>query len=158
MPKLNCCVPACICSSKRTPNISFYRFPKDKDKRMHWDAVCRNRNLKKASEWTSVCSLHFVGGAKTYSVRNPSIFPWTDEWEDVIRKYNDSLVTWNSKEECKVKPLPLPAKKDLPFVHSLISKPNKKVRSSSALQKLDLARNRTEDAKKEVSDQVVMML
>jgi hypothetical protein len=102
--------------------------------------ACKNYNLKKGSEWTSVCSLYFVGGAKTYNVKDPTIFPWTKEWKDVISKYNDSLAQWNAMEDCKVKPLKLPNKDELPSLSGPSSK-GKKTRSSSAIEKLELARN-----------------
>ncbi|KAI0242934.1 hypothetical protein LSAT2_010336 [Lamellibrachia satsuma] len=91
MTKTNCCVPYCHATSKRHTTLKFYTLPKDAKVRNRWDSSIRNGNLKVNSKGTSVCSLHFCGGRKTYDINHPTIFPWTSEWEAVVEKYNDEV-------------------------------------------------------------------
>jgi len=151
MPNVNCCVPSCIASTRRTPNLSFYRLPKDKANKDRWNIQCRNSNLKKGSKWTSVCSLHFVGGCKTYDIQEPTIFPWSDEWKDVIQNYNASLEQWNSVEKCSIKPLELPDKVNLPRVYKSSSR--KIPRSTLSITKRALeAKNSIDENIEEVNN------
>uniref|UniRef100_H3CV88 THAP domain-containing protein 11 n=1 Tax=Tetraodon nigroviridis TaxID=99883 RepID=H3CV88_TETNG len=81
MPGFTCCVPGCYNNSHRDRDLRFYTFPKDSALREQW-----LRNISRAGvsgcfstfEPTTghrVCSVHFAGGRKTYSVRVPSLFP-----------------------------------------------------------------------------------
>lgn len=81
MPGFTCCVPGCYNNSHRDRDLRFYTFPKDTTLREQW-----LRNISRAGvsgcfstfEPTTghrVCSVHFSGGRKTYSVRVPSLFP-----------------------------------------------------------------------------------
>lgn len=81
MPGFTCCVPGCYNNSHRDRDLRFYTFPKDTTLREQW-----LRNISRAGvsgcfstfEPTTghrVCSVHFAGGRKTYSVRVPSLFP-----------------------------------------------------------------------------------
>lgn len=81
MPGFTCCVPGCYNNSHRDRDLRFYTFPKDCTLRGQW-----LRNISRAGvsgcfstfEPTTghrVCSVHFSGGRKTYSVRVPSLFP-----------------------------------------------------------------------------------
>jgi len=138
MPNVNCCVPTCISSTRRTPNLTFYPLPKEKDERQVWDNACKNRNLKKRSKWTSVCSLHFVGGFKG-EFDKPTIFPWSPNWKDVIEEYNSSLKRWKSIENIKIKPLKLPADKDLPRTYKRTTRKPTTSRSTTSISKRELA-------------------
>ncbi|XP_037545945.1 THAP domain-containing protein 11 [Nematolebias whitei] len=81
MPGFTCCVPGCYNNSHRDRDLRFYTFPKDSALREQW-----LRNISRAgvsgcfstfqpTTGHRVCSLHFAGGRKTYSVRVPSLFP-----------------------------------------------------------------------------------
>ncbi|XP_031556376.1 uncharacterized protein LOC116293119 [Actinia tenebrosa] len=130
MPKVNCCVQLCTSSSKRTPNLSFYRLSKDKEKRNRWDVLCNNANLKTKSAWTSICCLHFPGGFKSHN-DELSVFPSSKEWKTVIGSYNDSLKQWKSKESCNVQSRELQETNKLP----LVSKNDAKARSTASITK-----------------------
>ncbi|XP_069029673.1 THAP domain-containing protein 11 [Embiotoca jacksoni] len=81
MPGFTCCVPGCYNNSHRDRELRFYTFPKDTTLRELW-----LRNISRAgvsgcfstfqpTTGHRVCSVHFAGGRKTYSIRVPSLFP-----------------------------------------------------------------------------------
>lgn len=81
MPGFTCCVPGCYNNSHRDRELRFYTFPKDTALREQW-----LRNISRAgvsgcfstfqpTTGHRVCSVHFAGGRKTYSIRVPSLFP-----------------------------------------------------------------------------------
>lgn len=81
MPGFTCCVPGCYNNSHRDRDLRFYTFPKDTTLREMW-----LRNISRAgvsgcfstfqpTTGHRVCSVHFAGGRKTYSIRVPSLFP-----------------------------------------------------------------------------------
>ncbi|XP_034535729.1 THAP domain-containing protein 11 [Notolabrus celidotus] len=81
MPGFTCCVPGCYNNSHRDRELRFYTFPKDTTLREMW-----LRNISRAgvsgcfstfqpTTGHRVCSVHFAGGRKTYTVRVPSLFP-----------------------------------------------------------------------------------
>ncbi|XP_069511478.1 THAP domain-containing protein 11 [Ambystoma mexicanum] len=81
MPGFTCCVPGCYSNSHRDKGLHFYTFPKDPELRRLW-----LKNVSRAgvsgcfstfqpTTGHRLCSLHFPGGRKTYSLRVPTIFP-----------------------------------------------------------------------------------
>lgn len=81
MPGFTCCVPGCYNNSHRDRDLRFYTFPKDTELREQW-----LRNISRAgvsgcfstfqpTTGHRVCSVHFSGGRKTYTIRVPSLFP-----------------------------------------------------------------------------------
>ncbi|KAF7650300.1 hypothetical protein LDENG_00127990 [Lucifuga dentata] len=81
MPGFTCCVPGCYNNSHRDRELRFYTFPKDTTLRELW-----LRNISRAgvsgcfstfqpTTGHRVCSVHFTGGRKTYTIRVPSLFP-----------------------------------------------------------------------------------
>lgn len=81
MPGFTCCVPGCYNNSHRDRDLRFYTFPKDDTLREQW-----LRNISRAgvsgcfstfqpTTGHRVCSVHFAGGRKTYTIRVPSLFP-----------------------------------------------------------------------------------
>ncbi|XP_068598285.1 THAP domain-containing protein 11 [Brachionichthys hirsutus] len=81
MPGFTCCVPGCYNNSHRDRDLRFYTFPKDTALRELW-----LRNISRAgvsgcfstfqpTTGHRVCSVHFPGGRKTYTIRVPSLFP-----------------------------------------------------------------------------------
>ena len=81
MKPVNCCVPLCTNNLRNSPNLSFYRIPKDSKLQKKYVVLMRNKNLKLKSELKSgntlICSAHFEGGEKLSRNHLPSIFPWT---------------------------------------------------------------------------------
>lgn len=81
MPGFTCCVPGCYNNSHRDRELRFYTFPKDPVLRQQW-----LRNISRAgvsgcfstfqpTTGHRVCSVHFAGGRKTYTIKVPSLFP-----------------------------------------------------------------------------------
>ncbi|XP_044516513.1 THAP domain-containing protein 11 [Gracilinanus agilis] len=81
MPGFTCCVPGCYNNSHRDKALHFYTFPKDAELRRLW-----LKNVSRAgvsgcfstfqpTAGHRLCSVHFQGGRKTYTVRVPTIFP-----------------------------------------------------------------------------------
>ncbi|XP_055058158.1 THAP domain-containing protein 11 [Misgurnus anguillicaudatus] len=81
MPGFTCCVPGCYNNSHRDRELRFYTFPKDPDQREIW-----LKNISRAgvsgcfstfqpTTGHRVCSVHFTGGRKTYTIRVPTLFP-----------------------------------------------------------------------------------
>lgn len=81
MPGFTCCVPGCYNNSHRDRDLRFYTFPKDPDQRETW-----LKNISRAgvsgcfstfqpTTGHRVCSVHFPGGRKTYTIRVPTLFP-----------------------------------------------------------------------------------
>lgn len=81
MPGFTCCVPGCYNNSHRDRELRFYTFPKDPAQRELW-----LKNISRAgvsgcfstfqpTTGHRVCSVHFPGGRKTYTVRVPTLFP-----------------------------------------------------------------------------------
>ncbi|KPP76273.1 THAP domain-containing protein 11-like [Scleropages formosus] len=75
MPGFTCCVPGCYNNSHRDRELRFYTFPKDTAQREIW-----LKNISRAgvsgcfstfqpTTGHRVCSIHFPGGRKTYSIR-----------------------------------------------------------------------------------------
>ncbi|GAB1597304.1 uncharacterized protein LOC115230799 isoform X2 [Argonauta hians] len=88
MPHVNCCIPFCSADSKRHARIRFFSLPKEETRRAIWVALIRNSNLRIDSRYTSVCSLHFINGKKANDKKDPSFFPWSQEWPAIINNYN----------------------------------------------------------------------
>lgn len=81
MPGFTCCVPGCYNNSHRDRELRFYTFPKDTTQREIW-----LKNISRAgvsgcfstfqpTTGHRVCSVHFAGGRKTYTIRVPTLFP-----------------------------------------------------------------------------------
>ncbi|XP_056317470.1 THAP domain-containing protein 11 [Danio aesculapii] len=81
MPGFTCCVPGCYNNSHRDRDLRFYTFPKDPTQREIW-----LKNISRAgvsgcfstfqpTTGHRVCSVHFPGGRKTYTIRVPTLFP-----------------------------------------------------------------------------------
>ncbi|XP_072279059.1 THAP domain-containing protein 11 [Pyxicephalus adspersus] len=81
MPGFTCCVPGCYSNSHRDKGLHFYTFPKDPELRQLWlknvsrAGVTGCFNTFQPTNGHRVCSLHFHGGRKSYSIRVPTIFP-----------------------------------------------------------------------------------
>lgn len=69
-----CCVPLCTNSTKRNPQLSFHKFPKEKKLRQSWVHWIGRKEFY-PNEYHRVCSEHFPGGKKTYENNIPSISP-----------------------------------------------------------------------------------
>ncbi|XP_020898606.1 uncharacterized protein LOC110237362 [Exaiptasia diaphana] len=103
----SCCVPGCFNNSKKDKGrLSFYVIPKDNELRKLWFHKISRQGFKPKKEQISgfrVCSEHFEGGAKTYSVNVPTIFPLSKSHvtaqKEPRRKLNRHTIDSSSVEE-----------------------------------------------------------
>ena len=66
-----CCVPGCYSNSARNKDLSFYVIPASKVLRKRWIEKISRKSFN-PSAGHRVCSLHFVGGKKTYMNNIPT--------------------------------------------------------------------------------------
>ncbi|KAG8563285.1 hypothetical protein GDO81_016004 [Engystomops pustulosus] len=94
MPGFTCCVPGCYSNSHRDKGLHFYTFPKDAELRHLWlknvsrAGVTGCFNTFQPTNGHRVCSLHFHGGRKSYSIKVPTIFPLRGVNERKTRRGN----------------------------------------------------------------------
>ncbi|XP_062923499.1 THAP domain-containing protein 11 [Mobula hypostoma] len=92
MPGFTCCVPGCYNNSHRDRDLRFYTFPKDEEQRRVWlqnisrTGVTGCFSTFYPTTGHRVCSAHFPGGRKTYSINVPTIFPLRGVNERKIRR------------------------------------------------------------------------
>ncbi|KAM4614341.1 THAP domain-containing protein 11 [Discoglossus pictus] len=95
MPGFTCCVPGCYSNSHRDKGLHFYTFPKDPDLRRQWLKNVSRTGVSgcfqtfQPTTGHRVCSLHFQGGRKSYSIRIPTIFPLRGVNEKKARRQGD---------------------------------------------------------------------
>ena len=86
---VTCCVPNCHTEYNRHKGLTFHVIPKENELRAKYLTAIRN---DKPAASTKVCSLHFKGGVKSYR-EVPSIFPWCDNWEEIVTQHNKKVET-----------------------------------------------------------------
>ncbi len=69
-----CCVPNCNNNSRRKPELSYHRMPKEPKLRKTWIKLLKTKGLCNPDANHYVCSAHFPGGKKTYTNNIPTIF------------------------------------------------------------------------------------
>ncbi|XP_028407590.1 THAP domain-containing protein 2-like [Dendronephthya gigantea] len=74
MCKRYCCIPQCESDSRKNPEMSFHKIPKNPELRKKWVRLLKRKGIRDPGSSHRVCSAHFVGGAKTYSNNVPTIF------------------------------------------------------------------------------------
>jgi hypothetical protein len=90
MVNVNCFVRNCVSNNRSYPYLKFYKLPKDKKRRRRWKRLSRNTRQQE-SRWTSICRLHFEDGWKRDFYTDPSIFPWSEAWPNVVESYNNHV-------------------------------------------------------------------
>ncbi|XP_046898031.1 THAP domain-containing protein 11 [Hypomesus transpacificus] len=99
MPGFTCCVPGCYNNSHRDRELRFYTFPKDATQREVWlknisrTGVSGCFNTFEPTTGHRVCSVHFAGGRKTYTIRVPTLFPLRGVNERKSRRGRNRKVT-----------------------------------------------------------------
>ena len=69
-----CCAVGCSNRFRKGCGLQFYRFPVDSDRRDRWIAAVSRRNWQ-PTEYTWLCSCHFVGGRKSDDPTSPAYIP-----------------------------------------------------------------------------------
>ena len=70
----SCCAVGCTNRYKKGSGIQFYRFPEDKARTSCWVAAVGRKNWS-PSEYTWICSVLFVSGAKSNDPLSPDYVP-----------------------------------------------------------------------------------
>ena len=96
MKPVSCCVPLCANNFRISPNLCFYRIPKDIQLQKKYVASLRNKSLKLKSDNTRICLGHFDGGKKLSRNHSPRIFPWS-------KKSMERITLSRENQEDKVK-------------------------------------------------------
>ena len=73
MPK-NCCAVGCSNVFRKGSGIQFYRFPVDLERRNQWTAAVNRQNWS-PTEYTWICSEHFISGVKSNNPLAPNYVP-----------------------------------------------------------------------------------
>lgn len=73
MPKY-CCAVGCSNVYRKGSGIQFYRFPVDLERRNKWIAAVNRQNWN-PTEYTWICSEHFVSGVKSNNPLAPNYVP-----------------------------------------------------------------------------------
>ncbi|XP_077990988.1 uncharacterized protein LOC144445324 [Glandiceps talaboti] len=69
----SCCAFGCTNRHKKGCDFSFYRIPKDLDRRRQWLSAINRKNLEPKHAW--LCSKHFITGAKNDDPNHPDYVP-----------------------------------------------------------------------------------
>ena len=69
-----CCAVGCSNKFFKGCGLQFYRFPADTEKRNRWIAAVSRSNWQ-PTEYTWICSCHFVGGRKSNDPTSPAYIP-----------------------------------------------------------------------------------
>ena len=92
----SCCAVGCSKRFAKGCGFKFYRFPKEPERRRQWIAAVNRKNWQ-PSEYSWICSSHFVGGKKlndpTSPAYSPSIFkhiksPRKRKAEEDLRRFS----------------------------------------------------------------------
>ena len=101
-----CCAPGCVNRYSKGNGIKFYRFPVNLDRRRLWIAAL-NRKDWQPSEYSWLCSDHFVTGEKNDDPNHPDYVPNQFAFlkSPVKAKVKRDLIRYHRFEEMKVKRL-----------------------------------------------------
>ncbi len=70
----SCCAYGCTHRCRKGCGLQFYRFPTDSDRKSKWVASIGRKNWK-PTEYSWICSAHFVGGKKSDDPASPANIP-----------------------------------------------------------------------------------
>lgn len=70
----SCCAVGCVKRFSKGSGIHFYRFPENTERRARWVAAVGRKNWE-PTEYSWLCSTHFVSGAKSNNPTSPDYVP-----------------------------------------------------------------------------------
>ena len=70
----SCVAVGCTNRSENGSKLSFYRFPADSERRLKWVAAIQRKNWE-PSNYSWICSAHFVSGKKSEDPLSPDYVP-----------------------------------------------------------------------------------
>ncbi|KAG5264187.1 hypothetical protein AALO_G00273140, partial [Alosa alosa] len=124
-----CCAPGCQNSrgKTKTKGKSFYRIPKDPERRNKWIAAIKRARgvLNKTERWepTSngfrLCSDHFISGAKSENPLSPDYIPSIFEHTSTAEKKRRNMLldTFSRRQKAKRQRRAQPEKSSAAPVH-----------------------------------------
>ena len=97
----SCCAIGCSNRSIKDSAVSFYRFPSNEGRRALWISAVKRKNWQ-PSDYSWLCSVHFVGGKKSDDPLSPAYTPTIFNFisSPVKRKASADLIRY---ERCKVR-------------------------------------------------------
>ena len=72
--KRYCCIPQCDNNNRKNPKMSFHKIPRNPELKKKWVRLLKRKGVREPGSSHRVCSVHFVGGEKTYINNVPTIF------------------------------------------------------------------------------------
>lgn len=70
----SCCAVGCTNRKTKGSTLSLYRFPADSDRRNRWISAISRKDWH-PTEYSYICSAHFVGGQKSNDPLSPDFVP-----------------------------------------------------------------------------------
>ena len=112
----NCCAVGCYNTYKKGSGIQFYRFPTDPERRAQWIAAV-NRKDWAPTEYTWICSAHFVSRSKSNNPLSPNYVPtiFSHTESPVKRKMEAQVESFERRQTMKRKRIdntPLPSNEE----------------------------------------------
>ncbi|XP_063752115.1 uncharacterized protein LOC134872657 [Eleginops maclovinus] len=108
----NCCAPGCTNRRGKKKGVSYYRIPKDAERREKWiGAIKRARSLQKKTErWDPpavgfrLCSDHFISGRKSDNPLSPDFIPSIFDYlpSPEKRRHKTRLEVFNRRQKAKL--------------------------------------------------------
>jgi hypothetical protein len=73
--KIYCCIPQCQSNTRKNPELSFHKLPKNPEiLKKKWVQLLKRKGVRDPGPSQRVCSMHFVDGKKSYNDNTPTIF------------------------------------------------------------------------------------
>ena len=98
----SCCAPGCENRWSKRFGLSFYLFPADPVKRARWVAAVSRKNWEH-TEYSWLCSVHFVSGSKSNDKLSPDYVPsiFSHTKSPIKRKAEQNLHAYTRKKEAR---------------------------------------------------------
>ena len=98
----NCCAVGCSNVYRKGSGVKFYRFPSDPERKAKWIAAVRRENWT-PTEYTWICSQHFVTGEKSNNPLAPNYVPSLFEYVDspVKRRLEGGMDKFHRRQAMK---------------------------------------------------------
>ena len=100
----SCCAPGCENHWSKGSSLSFYRFPVDLIRRAQWVAAVSRENWE-PTEYSWLCSAHFVSGSKSNDKLSPNYVSciFSHLTSPRKRKAKDDLHAYTRRKEARKK-------------------------------------------------------
>ena len=101
----SCCAVGCLNRSTKGSTLTFCRFPTDPERRAQWVTAVGHKNWK-PTEYTWLCSAHFISGKKSNDPLSPDYVPSVFKHiSSPVRKGKMKMAAYNRRKENRRKRL-----------------------------------------------------